>query len=66
MGNKITICHWNESGHWTAIEVSTDALAGHEQHETDIWPPVPSVTEGKNWSQGQDVYLNGCVLQATA
>lgn len=65
MGNRIVICHWDNGGHWEAIEISTAALGGHQQHETDIWPPVPDVTEGQNWPDGEAVYLNNCALAVT-
>jgi hypothetical protein len=65
MGQPITICHWNESGTWNPIEISTNALNGHTNHEMDIWPPVEGVTPGMNWPQGEVVYLNDCVLAAT-
>jgi hypothetical protein len=64
MGNKITICHWNEGGSWDAIEISTEALNGHDNHGMDIWPPVADVTPGMNWPKGETVYLNGCAIQA--
>ena len=62
MGNKLTICHWNNGGSWEAIEVSTSALSGHENHSTDIWPPVEDVTNGNNWPRGEAVYLNACAI----
>lgn len=65
MGNKVTLCHWAEGGHWNAIEVSTSALSGHDNHGIDIWPPIEEVTEGNNWPEGEAVYLNACVLAAT-
>ena len=64
MGNRITICHWDDGGHWNAIEVSTNALSGHDNHEVDIWPSIPNVTAGKNWPRGEAVYLNGCQIDA--
>lgn len=65
MGNRITICHWDNGGHWNAIEISTSALNGHDNHDLDIWPPIEDVTPGQNWPQGEAVYLNGCVLAST-
>jgi len=65
MGNQITICHYNESGHWDAIEVATSALNGHDGHDLDIWGPVEGVTPGHNWPKGEAIYLNGCVLETT-
>jgi hypothetical protein len=66
MGNRITVCHWDGSGHWDAIEISTSALNGHDNHDLDIWAPVEGVTPGHNWPQGETIYLNGCVLEAQA
>lgn len=63
MGNKITICHFNEGGSWDSLELPPDALEGqgHQNHELDIWPPS-SETPGHNWPQGEAIYLNGCVM----
>jgi hypothetical protein len=63
---RIIICHFNEGGTWEALDVPHQALEGHSQHETDVWPPVPEVTEGMNWPLGQEMYLNNCVLTASA
>jgi hypothetical protein len=63
MGATITICHWTDGGMWEAITVNHNALEGHQNH-FDIWPPVPDVTQGQNWPVGEDVYINGCALQA--
>ena len=65
MGNRVTVCHWDNGGHWQAIEVSTSALSGHTNHDLDIWPPIDGVSPGHNWPQGTDVWLNGCVLAPT-
>ena len=65
MGNRIVVCHWNNGGGWDAIEVSTSALGGHENHERDIWPPVEGVTGGQNWERGEDVWVNGCAVAAS-
>jgi len=64
MGNRITICHWTDGTDWQALEISTSGLNGHDGHGVDIWPPVPDVTPGHNWPQGQAVYLNGCAITA--
>jgi hypothetical protein len=65
--NKIIICHWNNgAGHWEAMEINHNGLNGHDNHEYDVWPPVEDVTEGSNWPQGEDMYLNDCALNATA
>lgn len=58
--DKIAICHWSNGGYWNMIEVSESALAGHDNHQFDIWPPVEGVTDGQNWGRGEAVYLNGC------
>lgn len=66
MGNRIVVCHWNNGGGWDAIEVSTSALGGHSNHNRDIWPPVEGVSEGQNWPDGEDIWLNDCAIETTA
>ena len=65
MGNRVVICHWNNGGGWDAIEISTSALGGHDQHERDIWPPIEGVSDGQNWEQLGAVWDNGCRIEAT-
>ena len=60
VSDKILICHWANGGHWNSINVSVEALEGHENHVWDIWPAVDGVTEGQNWNRGENVYVNGC------
>jgi LPXTG-motif cell wall-anchored protein len=64
-GGSVVVCHWNNGGGWDALDVATSALNGHEQHDRDIWPPVGGVSEGQNWPDGEDIWLNDCRLQAT-
>jgi LPXTG-motif cell wall-anchored protein len=65
MGNKVVICHWDNGGHWEAIEVATSSLNAHDNHDLDIWPPIEGGHQGMNWPKGEAVYLNGCVLAST-
>lgn len=63
--SKITICHWANGGHWNTITISYSALEGHDNHDLDIWPPVPGETPGHNWPQGESVYANDCAIATT-
>lgn len=64
---EIIICHWNE-GESTYVQqqLPIPALAGHEQHPQDIWPPLDGATDGQNWTAlGQVIWENGCELPET-
>lgn len=64
MGNRIIVCHWTEGGHWNALDIPHEGLNGHDGHNGDIWPPIPEVTDGSNWPQGEAVYYNNCAIEA--
>lgn len=59
--DKLTICHANADGSWSEITVDENALNGHQNHGDDIWPPYEGITEGSNWPEGEDIFLNGCM-----
>ncbi len=68
-GEKIKICHANPpetaAGGYEALEISVNALSGHDGHAMDIIPPFPDYS-GQNWNEeGQAIWENNCVVPST-